>query len=213
MPASLLASLDALMAFVRQHQTHGKLSQQEFQALTDLDVAFGATWLQNGNAEVPPPAAGACLACSKLPYRFVPGWNDFRIGASEPASYVIMNQVLWLNGMEARRRAVQEKEVPTAAVPSSQAAPAKKRRRRQAARRVIPLTGKEAEAVHLVGEHKGNISAAADAVGISRQAMKKRYDKAMKKLGKAALPKPKTESLPSDRRGQANVPATRNPPE
>ena len=81
--------------------------------------------------------------------------------------------------------------------------PRKPRRARRPA--IRPLTSKQAEAVQLVGEHKGNVSEAAKVAGISRQAMKKRYEEAMKKLGKAALPKPKTQRLPRDRRGQEIV--------
>jgi hypothetical protein len=58
--------------------------------------------------------------------------------------------------------------------------------------------------VHLVGEHKGNISAAAHVAGKSRQAMKKSYDKAMAKLGKKTV-KHATQRLPTDRRGQETV--------
>jgi hypothetical protein len=50
--------------------------------------------------------------------------------------------------------------------------PRKTRRARQPA--IRPLTSKETQAVHLVGEHKGNISADAKVVGITRQAMEKR---------------------------------------
>jgi predicted DNA-binding protein (UPF0251 family) len=80
----------------------------------------------------------------------------------------------------------------------------RKRRRRASAPRLVPLTNKQLEAVHLVGEHKGNVSAAARAVGISRQTMNRRYDKAMKKLGRKAV-KHRTKQLPTDRRGQINV--------
>jgi hypothetical protein len=60
--------------------------------------------------------------------------------------------------------------------------------------------------MHLVGENKGNITAAAAAAGKSRQAMKKHCDRALAKLGKTALPKPKTTRLPRDRRGQETIP-------
>jgi hypothetical protein len=42
-------------------------------------------------------------------------------------------------------------------------------------------------------------------MGISRQMAQKHYVRAVKKLGKSAIPKPKTQSLPKDRRGQESV--------
>jgi hypothetical protein len=80
----------------------------------------------------------------------------------------------------------------------------KRKRRRASVLRVVPLTEKQCEAAYLVGEHKGNISAAARAAGRKRQAMEKSYKTAMKKLGMRIV-KPKTQPLPSDRRGQADV--------
>ena len=80
-----------------------------------------------------------------------------------------------------------------------------RKRRRQANRKIVPLTAEQTEAMSLVGEHKGDVTAAAKAAGKSRQAMKKLYDKANRKLGKKAMPKPKTQPLPMDQRGQANV--------
>lgn len=95
-----------------------------------------------------------------------------------------------------RPPAAQANEVNTGKAKS------KKRRRAPSPR---PLTPKEAEAVHLVGEHKGNVTAAALAAGKSRQVMQRQYDKAMKKLGKKAMPTAKTVPLPTDRRGQPNL--------
>lgn len=81
-----------------------------------------------------------------------------------------------------------------------------RRKRRRAARKPTPLTPGQTEAVYLVGEHKGNVTAAAAAAGKTRQAMKKLYDKAMKKLGKRAIDHA-TQRLPTDRRGQETVAA------
>jgi hypothetical protein len=90
----------------------------------------------------------------------------------------------------------------TTATPAKQTA---KRRRREGEPRVTALTPTQAEAVHLVGEHKGNIAAAARAAGRKRQAMNKSYKTAMKKMGKSAVrEKGKTRALPTDRRGQAD---------
>jgi hypothetical protein len=80
------------------------------------------------------------------------------------------------------------------------------RRRWVSPRKPTPLTAEQAEAVQLVGEHKGNVSAAAKAAGKSGQAMMKLYGKAMKKLGQAArVFKAKTGDLPLDRHGQVNL--------
>jgi hypothetical protein len=77
-----------------------------------------------------------------------------------------------------------------------------RRRRRKGNRKTRPLTAKESEAVHIVGEHKGNITKAAEEIGVSRQALTKRFKAAHKKLGTKAMPKPKTKPMPTDRRGQ-----------
>jgi len=81
----------------------------------------------------------------------------------------------------------------------------RRKRPRKAERKPVPLTAGQSEAIHLVGEHKGNISKAAAAAGKSRQAMDKQYKRAMTKIGKTATPKPKTQALPRERRGQAEI--------
>jgi hypothetical protein len=80
------------------------------------------------------------------------------------------------------------------------------KRRRARVRKPTPLTSKQTEAMQLIGEYKGNISAAAKAAGKSRTAMTKLYAKATKKLGRKAV-KHFTKSLPTDRRGQVMVPS------
>jgi predicted DNA-binding protein (UPF0251 family) len=82
-----------------------------------------------------------------------------------------------------------------------------RKRRRKAPKQPVPLTPRQAEAVHLVGEHKGNMAAAARAAGVSRPAIEKLYRKAMGKLGKKAVEKIKTQALPIDKRGQVNLAA------
>jgi hypothetical protein len=82
-------------------------------------------------------------------------------------------------------------------------------RRRQAPATTNPLTAKEVEAMQLVGEHEGNITAAAKAAGRTRQAMSKSFRKALGKMGKKVMPRPKTQALPTDRRGQIDVPDAR----
>jgi hypothetical protein len=81
-----------------------------------------------------------------------------------------------------------------------------RKRRRQSGKKLAPLTPEQLEAVQLVGEHKGNMAAAARAAGKSRTAMQKLYDKAMSKLGKKAVDKIKTQALPLDKREQVDVP-------
>jgi predicted DNA-binding protein (UPF0251 family) len=82
-----------------------------------------------------------------------------------------------------------------------------RKRRRARPRKPAPLTPEQVEAVLLVGEHKGNFTAAAKAAGKSRQAMQKLFNKANKKLGKKIVEKvAKTQRLPTDQRGQVNVP-------
>ena len=60
--------------------------------------------------------------------------------------------------------------------------------------------------MQLVGEHKGDFTAAAAAAGKSRQAMTTLYQKACRKLGRSAVEKAaKTQGLPTDGRGQIDV--------
>jgi predicted DNA-binding protein (UPF0251 family) len=80
-----------------------------------------------------------------------------------------------------------------------------RKRRRKTERKITPISPKQAEAVQLVAEHKGNIAAAARAAGKSRAAMQNLYDKAMKKLGKKAI-EHATQALPTDKRGQVSIP-------
>jgi hypothetical protein len=82
----------------------------------------------------------------------------------------------------------------------------RKRRRRPSARKPTPLTPAQAEAMHLVGEHKGNFAAAARAAGKSPTMMRKLYQKATAKLGKKAI-KHATQRLPTDSRGQETIAA------
>lgn len=78
------------------------------------------------------------------------------------------------------------------------------RRRRKSDNMPKPLTAKQLEAVQIVGECKGNITKAAEQVGIDRKSMQERYDAAMTKLGASAV-KHKTKQLGNDKRGQANI--------
>lgn len=78
-------------------------------------------------------------------------------------------------------------------------------RSRRPARSPKQLTAKQTEAVHLVGEHKGNVSAAARAMGRDPKTVRQHYEAGMKKLGKAGVPLGKTKRLTHDRRGQPDV--------
>jgi hypothetical protein len=79
------------------------------------------------------------------------------------------------------------------------------RRRRASPRPIAELTPEQTEAVFLVGEHKGNVSAAARAAGKSPTAMRKLYRKAIAKLGRRAVKKAQTQSLPTGPRGEITV--------
>jgi hypothetical protein len=80
-----------------------------------------------------------------------------------------------------------------------------KRRRRRETDGTRPLTVKQTQAVQLYGELKGNFTAVGKRMGVSRQMAEKHYNRAMKKLGKRAMPNHKTATLPTDKRGQANI--------
>ena len=100
--------------------------------------------------------------------------------------------------------------------------PGKSRRKRQALD-LRPLTEKQAEAVHIVGECGGNIAAAAKRLGHNRKTVKQHYEAAMSKMGRKVvkkftrqdkpenwrqLPAAKrhgTRQLPADRRRQIAV--------
>lgn len=86
------------------------------------------------------------------------------------------------------------------------AKPRKQRRRRR--RENNPLTHRQVEAMQIVGEHKGNKTAAAQALGVSRTALRKLYAKAATKLGDSTpRKKAKTIKLMTDNRGQVDVAA------
>ena len=70
--------------------------------------------------------------------------------------------------------------------------PRSRKKRRAGTPRLTPLTPQQTEAMQLYGEYKGKLSEAARVAGKTRQAMKK--------LGRNATPKPKTQRLPRDRR-------------
>jgi predicted DNA-binding protein (UPF0251 family) len=85
-------------------------------------------------------------------------------------------------------------------------------RRRRMRQEPRPLTPKQTEAMQIVGECEGDLAEAARKVGICRKSLAERYSAALKKIGLTAAQylKPKTVSLPRDRRGQVAVAA---PPE
>lgn len=81
--------------------------------------------------------------------------------------------------------------------------PRKKTKQRKPGK-TIPLTEKQLEAVHIVGECKGNIAEAARRIGKDHKTVKQHYDAGMKKMGKAAVTH-KSHSMPKDRRDQENI--------
>ncbi len=82
----------------------------------------------------------------------------------------------------------------------------KPRKRKRQAMKASPLTAKQTEAVQVVGECKGSFAEAGRRLGVDRKTVQQHYQAAMKKLGKSAV-KHATQSLPSDRRGQADLSA------
>ena len=80
-----------------------------------------------------------------------------------------------------------------------------RKRRSPYEKKIRPLTEKQAEAVHIVGECKGSISEASRRIGIDPKSLRDRYNSAMKKLGQAGVRKPKTIALPHDQRGQVHA--------
>lgn len=104
-------------------------------------------------------------------------------------------------GVEAERDTVT---TPPAA-PSSGAKPVKRRfSKHRKSLTESNLTDKQMEAVHIVGECKGNIAEAARRLGKDYSTIKQHYDAATAKLGKRAV-KHSTEQHATDRRGQANI--------
>jgi hypothetical protein len=92
---------------------------------------------------------------------------------------------------------------------------AKRQRRRSSSRKPRPLTDRQRDALVLLARHDGNVQAAAEEWGISRQAMFKLKDKALEKalaVGQKNLavlaskaaghPSKRPQRLPRDRRGQ-----------
>ncbi len=134
-------------------------------------------------------------------------WNLWDVGAVDRPTTVNgrwsgrrvpANVLACLESAAADLRAAVDAELPQATSGTTT------RRRRKGRQKARALTEKQAEAVQLVGEHKGNRTAAAEAAGVSRQVMTRRYEAAMRKLGRSAL-KHRTVPLPQDRRGQSSV--------
>jgi hypothetical protein len=82
---------------------------------------------------------------------------------------------------------------------------APRKRRRSSGRKPAPLTQRQTEAMAAMAEHRSNRTAAAKALGISRQQLTRLCDKAMKKLGQAGMKAPRVQALPRGRRGEVDV--------
>jgi DNA-binding CsgD family transcriptional regulator len=80
------------------------------------------------------------------------------------------------------------------------------RRRKRRSLAIPQLTPKQLEACQTVAECNGDIAEAARRLGRDRKTIKQHLDAAQNKLGKSAV-KHATQSLPNDRRGQANLSA------
>ena len=82
----------------------------------------------------------------------------------------------------------------------------KRKRRQPDGTKIIPLTGKQTEALSLFGELQGNYTKIGKRMGIGRKGAEQHVKTAYKKLGETLVKKsPKTTSLPTDKDGQANV--------
>jgi hypothetical protein len=86
------------------------------------------------------------------------------------------------------------------------------KRRRRSGRKRDPkrLTPKQAEAIQAYADHNGDIPEAAKRCSITPKSMRDRLEGAWKKIGKRSTTnaiKAKTTKLPTDKRGQANIPA------
>jgi DNA-binding CsgD family transcriptional regulator len=76
-----------------------------------------------------------------------------------------------------------------------------KRRKRKTGAPAKPLTARQTEAMHLFGEHKGNIAAVAKAMGVDRKTAEQHIQAAHAKLGTQAT-KTLTRGIATDARGQ-----------
>jgi len=91
------------------------------------------------------------------------------------------------------------------AAPSSGAKPVKRRQsKRRKSSIESSLTGKQLEAMQIVGECKGDLAEAARRMGKDRSTIKQHYDAATAKLGKRPV-KHSTKRHATDRRGQADI--------
>jgi hypothetical protein len=82
--------------------------------------------------------------------------------------------------------------------------PARRTRRGTKPRKPRPLTGRQVEAVQVVGECKGDIAKAAKRLGLHRKTVAESYKAGLTKLGKVAV-KHGTRLFPRDRRGQEDI--------
>lgn len=89
----------------------------------------------------------------------------------------------------------------------SRTPPRRRINRRPGGKQTPRLTGRQLEAHRLYGETNGNMSEVARRMGVKPTTAKQHYDAANEKLGRIAGSqiKPKTQSLPRDRRGQETV--------
>ena len=115
--------------------------------------------------------------------QFTGGWN--------PSLHDIIPQ---LDLLERRLRLAVEERPPIRHP--------QKRRKPQ----VRPLTARQTEALEAWSTHEGNESQAAKSMRISRRLLR---EAALKKLGTNVMPKPTTQALRHDRRGQVDVSSDR----
>lgn len=96
-------------------------------------------------------------------------------------------------------------ELGTAAAAPQRGGRGRKRRGgTPSANKVYPLTERQLDALHIVGECKGNIAEAARRLRKDRTTVRQHYRVAMRKLGRRAQ-EYQTQRLPMDRRGQLHA--------
>jgi DNA-binding NarL/FixJ family response regulator len=135
-----------------------------------------------------------------------PGWESFLLLQVAWRSYwhAIRLATQDLKAAAVRKRAALE-NLPTLAVAMTPAVENRRPTRRRPAVALKQLTARQVEAAHVVGECKGNLAEAARRMGLDRKTVSQHYRAALRKLGKTALPTPKTGRLLRDRRGQESM--------
>jgi hypothetical protein len=181
--------------------------------LDALNRGVSPTWFDLGDAAPGPLVAGDVspgFAITNAIEQAIGKLNDMELTAeAAQLEQFIMNvdecdgdKAIPLDDLRAWLSSLLDGTVPLATIPSTSTPKRTKKKRRS--RQPAKLTGKQLEACQIVGECKGNISKAAKQLGKDPKTVREHYEIGMAKLGKTAI-KHETKSLPSDKRGQANI--------